>query len=109
MGAVVRPANPGGRSECCTPQQQCLATTSSSAYGISREHTAMSKMKEEVDILKQIKEHMSPTSIYKNIKMFINIYTKFFSRVDRFSLRSIRVSGMWGEPEGPRSPLLILY
>jgi len=37
------------------------------------EHTAIKKMKEEVDILKQIKEH---TTNYNTLKMFINMYTK---------------------------------
>ena len=36
------------------------------------EHTAI-KMKEEVDLLKQIKEH---TTNYNTLKMFIDMYTK---------------------------------
>jgi hypothetical protein len=70
------------------------------------EHTAITKMKEEVNILKQIKEHRSPIAIYNTLKMFIIICTKEISQVDRFSLQSIRVSGMWSEPEGLHSPLL---
>ena len=37
------------------------------------EHTAIKKMKEEINILKQIKEH---TSNYNTLKMFIDMYTK---------------------------------
>jgi hypothetical protein len=40
------------------------------------EHAAIKKMKEEVNILKQIKEHRSPIAIYNTLKMFINICTK---------------------------------
>ena len=37
------------------------------------EHTSIKKMKDEINILKQIKEH---TANYNTLKMFIDMYTK---------------------------------